>query len=268
MKYKNKFIAAGIGIAIASTGTYFSYSLFVDSGKLSDNTISIGELVKSYNHKTEARIEEDRTQLEIDLPNHLRGYKYYEVKATTKTGEFSGNSQEELDDKKEIDIDYSGKKIDINKVNSCDYIIVEIKYKNNKKDNWTSETYKITFDKKSSTKLNSYWTKQGSTLTIESDEIEEGEVIPPESGEEVNPSLPGGNIKPIAPPSDEAGPSDEEDKPSTEEKPSEPETNKPSTEEGTQKPGKEPPKEEKPEVVEPPKPELQPDTPTPMPLDE
>ncbi|MBO3444224.1 hypothetical protein [Clostridium sp. CCUG 7971] len=283
MKLENKFIAAGLGLAISFTGTYFSHSWFTDNAS-QGNTISIGKLVEDIvSGNVDVRFgclhDNDHDEITINMKNIIEG-KIKDFTIISGTGNFENVKKEEFNDTKIVIEKKHGNFNNIgNNFSDDQMVIIKIirEVGTGNKNKIYEDIYKFQFKIGNGNKLECLYTLIKSneiSNLIEDEEInnenqgpEEDAVLPPESGEEVNPSLPGGNIKPVAPPSDEAGPSDEEDKPSTEEKPSEPETNKPSTEEGTQKPEQEPPKGEKPEVVEPPKPEPQPDTPTTIPLD-
>lgn len=284
MKFENKFIAAGIGLAISFTGTYFSNSWFTDNAS-QGNAISIGKLVEDIiSGNVDVRFgclhDNDHDEITINMKNIIEG-KIKDFTIISGTGNFENVKKEEFNDTKIVIEKKHGNFNNIGNNFSDDQMVIikitrEVGKENNKKT--YKDTYKFQFKTGNGNGLECFYTLLSSeevkTLTEEEinneNQSPEDEVTLPESEGGEDSSLPGANTKPVAPPSSEAGPSDEEDKPSTEEKPSESETNKPSTEESTQKPEQEPPKEEnpKPEVVETPKPEPQPDKPTTMPLDE
>lgn len=275
MKLENKFIAAGLGLAISFTGTYFSYSWFTDNSS-QGNTISIGKLVEDIiSGNVDVRFgclhDNDHDEITIDMTKIIEG-KIKDFTIISGTGNFKNVKKEEFADTKIVIEKKHGNFNNIGNNFSDDQMIIikitrEVGEGNNKKT--YEDAYKFQFKTGNGNGLECFYTLLSSeeVKTLTEEEINNGnqspedEVTQPESEGEKDSSLPGGNTKPVLPPSGEADPLDKEDKPSTNEKPSDPETNKPSIEE--------PPQEEKPkpEVVEPSKPEPQPDTPTVMTMD-
>lgn len=282
MKFENKFIAAGLGLAISFTGTYFSYSWFTDNAS-QGNTISIGKLVEdiitgNVDVSFGCLHDNDHDEITIDMTKIIEG-KIKDFKIVSGTGEFSNIEDDEFNDKKIVIEKKHGNFNNIgNDFSDDQMVVIEITREVGKGDNKKiyEDTYKFQFKTGNGNKLECLYTLINSNeinKLIEDEEVNndnqspEDEVTPPEVGEEVDPDSPGANTKPVIPPSDVDGSPEEDenpqqpdkDQPSTEEKPSEPE--KPSTGEGEAKPEEEPLKPE-------PEPKPQPDTPTTMPLDE
>lgn len=277
MKVNKKFIAIGLGLAIPFTGTYFSYSWFNDSANLS-HRINIEKLIEEVAQgnipvRFGCLHDNDHKEITINMNDIVDG-QITDFKVEEGTGQFKNVEEDEVgkgDKINQISIENERRFGDIGEFSDDNMIIIEITRKHNGKV--YRDTYKLQFRIKGNS-IEARYTLISSKLkeTLNDDKSDNTDVLPPTVPEEgtAPPNNEENSPEEENPPTEEK-PSDKEENDNSsedktekpEEKPSKPETDKPSNGEGTQNP-----EQPKPEVVEPPKSESQPDTPTPLPLEE
>lgn len=155
MKFYNKFIAIGLGIAISFTGTNMVYTWFTDKATLNENIISFGDLYEEILEYIEtdtciygSKENRDKNQMCLTLPKEFDMNAYVSVDSLEGKGKFKGISYED-DIKNELFNNTLFKKtIHLSKNSSLsnnieydkDYVKVTLK------DRESSKTYIVKFD--------------------------------------------------------------------------------------------------------------------------
>ncbi|MEG2457986.1 MAG: hypothetical protein RSB41_03755 [Bacilli bacterium] len=277
MKNNGKIIAIGLGLGLSFTATGMSYSWFTDYNNQT-HKITIGQLVEDV---VKANIDvrfggindNKHNKITIDLTNIIEG-KIQEISIGGEAkGEFLKVKTDAIKDNKisiiRTDDIFDDEKIG-NKFTEDQMITINIirEVSENSEKKYYEDVYKFQFRIGIGGELEGFYSlissKESNTLTDDKNTNNENEV--PGFGEEVNPELPGGNIKPgevppanndIAPP-----PGTKPNTPGTRPNPPggivKPDTEKPPTEEDMQNPEiDKPPTEDNTEKSE----EIKPDIP-------